>query len=88
MVYWIIVEEILRSNVAHWLSPNGRLLAYIQFNDTHVPRQAFHVFGDSSDLYDRITEIPYPKVHIWSVHVQDISFVSTLSLFIMSLTIF
>lgn len=58
----IVSEEILRTNVAHWLSPDNRFVAYVQFNDTGVPLHRFPVYGDANDVYGSIREVSYPKV--------------------------
>ena len=58
----IVSEEILRSNVAHWLSADSRYVAYIQFNDTSVPLQTYPVFGDPTNIYGGMQAISYPKV--------------------------
>ena len=60
----IISEEILHTNYAHWWSPDGRMIAYIQFNDTLVPAFHFLVYGESNDLYGTVNELPYPKVRL------------------------
>ena len=57
-----VLEEILHSNVAHWLSADSRFVAYIQFNDTNVPMQWFPVYGDASNIYGGMSEVSYPKV--------------------------
>ena len=53
-------EEVLRSAVAHWWSPDGSRLAYLSINDTLVPNMVLPRFTGS--LYPRGQQYPYPKV--------------------------
>ena len=44
-------EEILHSHLAHWWSPQGSYIAYLQFNDTLVPKYRFPFYGDGKNTY-------------------------------------
>ena len=54
-------EEVLNSNHALWFSPDGRYLAYIQFNDTLVNWYQFPWYGNRKNSYTTIRSIAYPK---------------------------
>ncbi|KAJ7354852.1 hypothetical protein OS493_029858 [Desmophyllum pertusum] len=54
-------QEVLNSDHALWFSPEGRYLAYIQFNDTEVNWYKFPWYGDRKNSYTTIREIAYPK---------------------------
>lgn len=54
-------EEVLNSDHALWFSPEGKYLAYIQFNDTRVNWYQFPWYGPSSDAYTSMRKIAYPK---------------------------
>jgi dipeptidyl-peptidase-4 len=58
---WLYEEEILHSSQAHWLSADGRFVAYMQFNDTGVPLETFPVYNDLTDIYGTVAEVSYPK---------------------------
>jgi len=53
----------MHTRVAHWTSPNGLRIAYINFNDTHVPLYKFQVHGPPHQLYSNMHQVPYPKVN-------------------------
>ncbi len=55
-------EEILHSDSAHWWSPSGQHIAYLKFNDSHVPLYKFPYYGEGSNIYGTIREVAYPKV--------------------------
>ena len=55
-------EEILKSNSAHWWSPDGSYICYGQFNDSDVPRYKHPFYGDGTNIYGDTVEIAYPKV--------------------------
>ncbi|XP_046903379.1 LOW QUALITY PROTEIN: inactive dipeptidyl peptidase 10-like [Hypomesus transpacificus] len=57
---WLYEEEVLRSAVAHWWSPDGSRLAYLSINDTLVPNMVLPRFTGS--LYPRGQQYPYPKM--------------------------
>ncbi|KAK2157135.1 hypothetical protein LSH36_197g03008 [Paralvinella palmiformis] len=54
-------EEILHTHIAHWWSPQGSYIAYLQFNDTLVPKYRFPYYGDGKNIYGDIEELSYPK---------------------------
>ena len=54
-------EEVLNSDHALWFSPEGKYLAYVQFNDTQVNWYQFPWYGPSSNEYTSIQKIAYPK---------------------------
>lgn len=53
-------EEMLAAKYALWWSPNGKFLAYAEFNDSDIPIIAYSYYGDGQ--YPRTINIPYPKV--------------------------
>jgi len=55
-------EEILHTSKAHWLSDDNRFLAYIQFDDRHVPLEKFPLYNDAANMYSSFMQVPYPKV--------------------------
>ena len=56
---WVYEEELGVRDAFRW-SPDGRRLAYWQFDSTGVG--VFSLVDDTSALYPVITRIPYPKV--------------------------
>ncbi|XP_060113249.1 prolyl endopeptidase FAP isoform X2 [Heteronotia binoei] len=56
---WVYEEEMLAVKYALWWSPNGKNVAYIQFNDTNIPIIEYSYYG--VDQYPRKITIPYPK---------------------------
>ncbi|XP_053327906.1 inactive dipeptidyl peptidase 10 [Spea bombifrons] len=56
---WLYEEEILRSHVAHWWSPDGERLAFLMINDSSVPNMIIPQFTGS--LYPKAKQYPYPK---------------------------
>ncbi|XP_045154009.1 prolyl endopeptidase FAP [Echinops telfairi] len=56
---WVYEEEMLATKYALWWSPNGKFLAYVEFNDTDIPVIAYSYYGD--EQYPRTINIPYPK---------------------------
>ena len=56
---WVYEEELDVRDGFRW-SPDGRRIAYWQFDTTGVG--IFSLIDDTSALYPRITRIPYPKV--------------------------
>uniref|UniRef100_A0A8C9SRZ1 A-type potassium channel modulatory protein DPP6 n=1 Tax=Scleropages formosus TaxID=113540 RepID=A0A8C9SRZ1_SCLFO len=56
---WLYEEEIFRSYVAHWWSPDGRRLAYLTINNTLVPKMEIPIFTGSP--YPTGVEYRYPK---------------------------
>ncbi|XP_058468307.1 inactive dipeptidyl peptidase 10-like isoform X1 [Solea solea] len=55
---WLYEEEILRSHLAHWWSPDGERLAFLTIDDTLVPNMALPQFTGSA--YPRGLQYPYP----------------------------
>lgn len=55
-------EEILRTHVAHWWSPDGERLAFLVLNDSLVPNMALPRFTGMT--YPRGKQYPYPKVNM------------------------
>ncbi|KAM9835906.1 inactive dipeptidyl peptidase 10-like [Aulostomus maculatus] len=55
---WLYEEEILRSHLAHWWSPDGEKLAFLTINDSLVPNMALPQFTGST--YPRGLQYPYP----------------------------
>ncbi|KAM7365707.1 hypothetical protein PAMP_016621 [Pampus punctatissimus] len=58
---WLYEEEILRSHLAHWWSPDGEKLAFLTINDSLVPNMALPQFTGSA--YPRGLQYPYPMRH-------------------------
>ncbi|XP_077364842.1 A-type potassium channel modulatory protein DPP6 isoform X2 [Festucalex cinctus] len=56
---WLYEEEIFRSHVAHWWSPDGARLAYATINDTLVPKMELPMFTGMP--YPTGKEYHYPK---------------------------
>uniref|UniRef100_A0A8C6Y7T3 A-type potassium channel modulatory protein DPP6 n=1 Tax=Naja naja TaxID=35670 RepID=A0A8C6Y7T3_NAJNA len=57
---WLYEEEILKSQIAHWWSPDGTRLAYATINDSRVPLMEIPMFTGS--LYPKAEAYHYPKV--------------------------
>lgn len=60
-------EEMLAAKYALWWSPNGKFLAYAEFNDSDIPIIAYSYYGDGQ--YPRTINIPYPKV-CWILFIE------------------
>uniref|UniRef100_A0A674KGR4 Fibroblast activation protein alpha n=1 Tax=Terrapene triunguis TaxID=2587831 RepID=A0A674KGR4_9SAUR len=56
---WVYEEEMLAVKYALWWSPNGKFIAYVEFNDTDIPVIEYSYYGE--DQYPRKVTIPYPK---------------------------
>jgi dipeptidyl-peptidase-4 len=56
---WVYEEELDLRDGFRW-SPDGRRIAYWQFDSTGVG--IFSLIDDTSEVYPRVTRIPYPKV--------------------------
>ncbi|XP_032880048.1 dipeptidyl peptidase 4-like isoform X1 [Amblyraja radiata] len=56
---WVYEEEMLSTNNALWWSPNGKFLAYGQYNDTETEVIEYSFYGDGQ--YPETVSIPYPK---------------------------
>ena len=59
---WVYEEDVLRSNNAIHVSPNGGKIAYARFDDTKVPEFQYPVYGD----YNNVSNNNYPEYK--SVH--------------------
>uniref|UniRef100_A0A3Q3GR23 Dipeptidyl peptidase like 10 n=1 Tax=Labrus bergylta TaxID=56723 RepID=A0A3Q3GR23_9LABR len=57
---WLYEEEVLHTQTAHWWSPDGSRLAYLNINDTLVPSMLLPRFTGA--LYPRGKEYSYPKM--------------------------
>ncbi|XP_063159439.1 dipeptidyl aminopeptidase-like protein 6 isoform X1 [Candoia aspera] len=57
---WLYEEEILKTHIAHWWSPDGTRLAYATINDSRVPLMEIPMFTGS--LYPKVETYHYPKV--------------------------
>ncbi|XP_054479725.1 inactive dipeptidyl peptidase 10-like isoform X2 [Anoplopoma fimbria] len=55
---WLYEEEILRSHLAHWWSPDGERLAFLTINDSLVPNMVLPQF--TGNTYPRGLQYPYP----------------------------
>ncbi|XP_066544043.1 dipeptidyl peptidase 4 [Amia ocellicauda] len=56
---WVYEEEMFSAKYALWWSPNGKFLAYAQFNDTKVESIEYSFYGD--EQYPKTVIFPYPK---------------------------
>jgi dipeptidyl-peptidase 4 len=56
---WVYEEELDLRDGFRW-SPDGRRIAYWQFDSTGVG--IFSLIDDTSEVYPKVTRIPYPKV--------------------------
>lgn len=61
-VTFVFSEEILRSHLAHWWSPDGEKLAFLTINDTLVPNMVLPQFTGTA--YPRGRQYPYPVVSL------------------------
>ncbi|KAI1410414.1 dipeptidyl peptidase IV N-terminal region-domain-containing protein [Hypoxylon sp. FL1857] len=62
---WVYEEEILGDRSALWFSPDGKVLAYVSFNETGVETFTVQYFMDNQEIapvYPRLLELRYPKV--------------------------
>ncbi|TMS11921.1 Inactive dipeptidyl peptidase 10 [Larimichthys crocea] len=55
---WLYEEEILRSHLAHWWSPDGEKLAFLTINNTLVPNMVLPQF--TGNTYPKGLQYPYP----------------------------
>lgn len=59
---WVYEEEIFSTNSASWFSQDGKKLAFIQFNDTHVPSMSIPIYGYPGQFqYPETIDVSYPK---------------------------
>lgn len=54
------LEEILKTHIAHWWSPDGTRLAYATINDSRVPVMELPTYTGS--VYPTVKSYHYPKV--------------------------
>ncbi|KAH1024091.1 venom dipeptidyl peptidase 4 isoform X2 [Dendroctonus ponderosae] len=62
---WVYEEEVFGTGSALWFSPDGKKLAYAQFNDTNVAGFSYFIYGTAGsmdDQYPTTRTIKYPKV--------------------------
>lgn len=60
-----VLEEVLNSNKAIWISPDGKKLVYAKYTDTYVPTMTLPVYGQPGSMefqYTKAVQIRYPKV--------------------------
>uniref|UniRef100_A0A287D9Z3 A-type potassium channel modulatory protein DPP6 n=1 Tax=Ictidomys tridecemlineatus TaxID=43179 RepID=A0A287D9Z3_ICTTR len=56
---WLYEEEILKTHIAHWWSPDGTRLAYATINDSRVPLMELPTYTGSA--YPTVKPYHYPK---------------------------
>ncbi|XP_053073804.1 dipeptidyl aminopeptidase-like protein 6 isoform X2 [Acinonyx jubatus] len=56
---WLYEEEILKTHIAHWWSPDGTRLAYATINDSRVPVMELPTYTGS--IYPTVKPYYYPK---------------------------
>uniref|UniRef100_A0A8C8ZHX2 A-type potassium channel modulatory protein DPP6 n=1 Tax=Prolemur simus TaxID=1328070 RepID=A0A8C8ZHX2_PROSS len=56
---WLYEEEILKTHIAHWWSPDGTRLAYATINDSRVPLMELPTYTGS--IYPTVRPYHYPK---------------------------
>ncbi|XP_045420579.1 dipeptidyl aminopeptidase-like protein 6 isoform X2 [Lemur catta] len=56
---WLYEEEILKTHIAHWWSPDGTRLAYATINDSRVPLMELPTYTGS--VYPTVRPYHYPK---------------------------
>lgn len=62
---WVYEEEVFASNSATWFSPDGKKIAFMQFNDTQVHLMTLPIYGRVGDpdfQYPQNIGVNYPKV--------------------------
>lgn len=80
---WVYEEEVLGSDAAAWVSPDGKYLAYASFNDTEVETFTYEIYGDGKGEYQYPEEVnlKYPKVGTKNptvgLTIQDVANVSS-----------
>uniref|UniRef100_A0A8C0UEG6 A-type potassium channel modulatory protein DPP6 n=1 Tax=Cyanistes caeruleus TaxID=156563 RepID=A0A8C0UEG6_CYACU len=57
---WLYEEEILKTHIAHWWSPDGTRLAYATINASRVPTMEIPIY--TGILYPTVKTYHYPKV--------------------------
>uniref|UniRef100_A0A8D2P2Y0 A-type potassium channel modulatory protein DPP6 n=1 Tax=Zosterops lateralis melanops TaxID=1220523 RepID=A0A8D2P2Y0_ZOSLA len=56
---WLYEEEILKTHIAHWWSPDGTRLAYATINASRVPTMEIPIY--TGMLYPTVKTYHYPK---------------------------
>ncbi|XP_041343840.1 dipeptidyl aminopeptidase-like protein 6 [Pyrgilauda ruficollis] len=56
---WLYEEEILKTHIAHWWSPDGTRLAYATINASRVPTMEIPIY--TGILYPTVKTYHYPK---------------------------
>ena len=62
--WFMVSEEILKSNSALWWSTDSLYVAYLEINDSNVPVYHYPEYGAYGNIYGDIKDMPYPKVRI------------------------
>ena len=59
-----VTEDILKSDNAIWISPDGQKIVYATFNDSGVQQVQWKIYGDGRDVnpYPKEAFMRYPKV--------------------------
>ncbi|XP_048179947.1 dipeptidyl aminopeptidase-like protein 6 isoform X1 [Corvus hawaiiensis] len=57
---WLYEEEILKTHIAHWWSPDGTRLAYATINASRVPTMEIPIY--TGIIYPTVKTYHYPKV--------------------------
>ena len=65
-LYILFSEDILKSDNAIWISPDGQKIVYATFNDSRVQSVQWKIYGDGRDAnvnpYPKEAFMRYPKV--------------------------
>ncbi|KAM5303020.1 A-type potassium channel modulatory protein DPP6 isoform 4-T4 [Glossophaga mutica] len=56
---WLYEEEVLKTHIAHWWSPDGTRLAYATINDSRVPVMELPTYTGA--VYPTVKSYHYPK---------------------------
>lgn len=83
MQSWVYEEEVFEDDTATWWSPDGKLLAFLSFNETAVRTFPLPVYGDPARYpYQRTQNIKYPlagfdnpvpSVSVWDADTRAVS---------------
>ncbi|CAL8070492.1 unnamed protein product [Orchesella dallaii] len=76
---WLYEAEVLHSDNAIWISPNGQYLVYASFNDTPVGEASYTWYADELP-YPKLRTLrfpkagtPIPEVTLWAVDLRSSS---------------
>ncbi|CAL8095347.1 unnamed protein product [Orchesella dallaii] len=61
---WVYEEEMFGGPTALWISPSGKNLAFVRFNDTEVLKFQWPIYGEPGNnetIYPEYRKIRYPK---------------------------